>query len=300
MTHASVTETNMSVGGNSSVYISFTAGAADVTSNFTVNFNGWTGGAAGIVNGTQTVSTTTCQALTGATNVLPGTLAASGATSIVTVTGATALTSGSSYCFELNSASAVTNPTSVGQSTVTLTSVTTNDTSKVAIDNISNDQVTVSGIVSPTFTLGLSGNIDSFASNLSSTSTVLSTGVTATINTNATSGWGIWAIDTQGGLYSTSESHRITSVATGSLHTFTTGTEQYGIAAATDPTTNYAYGGGTTGGGLSTTVYNEIASNNAPAAGLTTVIHELADISSVTQSASDYGDIITLVGAGSF
>ena len=300
MTHSSVIETNMVAGGSSLVYVSFTAGAADVASNFTLNFNGWTGGAAGSVNATQTVSTATCQALTGATNVLPGTLLASGATSIVTITGATALTSGQSYCFELNTAAAVTNPTTAGQSTVTLTSVTTNDTSKVAIDNITGDTITVSGVVAPAFTLGLSGTTDTFASNLSSSSTVVTNGVTATINTNAASGWGIWALDAQAGLHSPSEAHTIATVATGSNHTFTTGTEQYGLGVSVDPTTNYAYGGGTTGGGLSTTVYNEIASNAAPATGLTTVIHELSDISSTTQAAQDYSDVITLVGAGSF
>jgi hypothetical protein len=300
MTHASVLETNMSTGASSQVYVSFTAGAADVTSNFTVNFSGWTGGALGAVNTAQTVSTTTCQALTGATNVLPGTLAATGATSIVTVTGATTLVSGQSYCFELNSATAVTNPTSVGQTTVTLTSVTTNDTAKVAIDNITNDQVTVTGTVLPVFTLSLTGNNDAFASGLSSTATNLSNGVTATINTNATSGWGIWAIDSQAGLRSPSEAHTIATVATTSLHTFTTGTEQYGVGVTVDPTAFYAYGAGTTGAGLSTTVYNEIASNPAPAANVTTVVHELAETSAATPAAQDYGDIITLVGAGSF
>jgi hypothetical protein len=300
MTHASVIETNMNTGGSSQVYVAFTAGAADAASNFTVNFAGWTGGANGIVNTVQPLSTTTCQALTGATNVLPGTLAATGATSVVTVTGATALTSGSSYCFELSSATAVTNPTSVGQSTVTLTSVTTNDTATVAIDNIANDQVTVTATVPPTFTLALSGNNDAFTGNLSSGATAVTTGVTATINTNATTGWGIWAVDSQAGLRSPSEAHTIATVATTGPHTFTTGTEQYGLGVATDPTTNYAYGGGTTGSGLSTTVYNEIATAATPASGVTTVIHELADVSATTQAAQDYSDVITLVGAGSF
>ena len=300
MTHASVLETNMVAGGSSPVYVSFTAGAADVASNFTVNFNGWTGGAVGAVNAAQTIATAGCIALTGATNVLPGTLAATGATSIVTVTGTTALTAGQSYCFELSSATAVTNPTSAGQSTVTLASVTTNDTTKVAIDNITGDTITLNATVTPTFTLTLSGTTDNFASNLSSASTIVTTGVTATINTNATSGWGLWAEDTQAGLHSASESHTIASVATGSIHTFTTGTEQYGLGVATNPAANYAYGGGTTGGGLSTSVYNEIASNNAPASGLTTVIHELSDVSSTTQAAQDYSDVITIVGAGSF
>ena len=301
LSHASVIETNMVAGGTSAVYVSFTAGAADVASNFTVNFNGWTGGAAGIVNGTQTVSTANCQAVTGATNTLPTStsLTATGATSIVTVAGATALTSGSSYCFELTG-SAVTNPTSAGQSKVTLTSVTTNDTTNVEVDAITSDTYTVSATVPPSFTLSLSGTTDAFASNLSSSSTVVTTGVTATINTNAANGWGLWAMDSQAGLHSTLASTLIGSVATGSNHTFTTGSNQYGLGVSTFNTANYAYGGGTTGGGLSTSQLYEIATNNAPASGVTTVIHELADVSATTPAAQDYSDVVTVVGAGSF
>lgn len=297
MTHASVTETNMATSATSSVYVAFTAGAADVASNFTVDFSSF----GGSVNVTQAVSVTTCQAFTGATNVLPGTtLAATGSGAVVTVTGATALTSGQSYCFELSSPSAVTNPASAGQSTVVLTSVTTDDTATVAIDNITSDTVTVSATVPPSFTLSLSGATDAFTGNLSSTATTQTTGVTATVNTNATSGWGLWAVDSNAGLHSVSENHTIASVATGSNHTFTTASEQYGLGVATDPTANYAYGGGTTGGGLSTSVYNEIASNTATASNVTTVIHELADISPTTQAAQDYSDVITVVGAGVF
>jgi len=298
MTHASVIETNMNATANSSVYVEFTAGAADVASNFTVNFSGWTGGAVGAVNTVQTVSVANCQAVTGATNVLPGTLAATGATSIATVTGATALTSGQSYCFELNSASAVTNPTSTGQSSVVLTSVTTADTSSVEINNITNDTVTVSATVPPSFTLGLSGTTDAFTGALSAGATTATTGVTATVNTNATTGWGLWAVDSTG-LHSASESHTITAVATGSLHTFTVGTEQYGLGVSAYNTTNFAYGGGTTGSGLNAT-YQEIATSAVPAANATTVIHELADISGTTQAAQDYSDVVTVVGAGSF
>jgi hypothetical protein len=303
MTHASVLEYNMVAAGTSQVVVAFTAGAADAGPTLTVNFGGWTGTTNGIVNTTQTINTTGCQALTGATNVLPsGTmLAAAGATSIVTVSNVGALTSGQSYCFDLTSASAVTNPTTAGQSNVVITDGT--DTASTELDVISaspGDAVTVTATVPPSFTLGLSGNTDTFASNLSSGSTVVTTGVTATISTNADSGWGLWAEDSQGGLHSAAESSLIATVAPGSIHTFTTNSNQYGLGVATNPTANYAYGAGTTGGGLSTTAFNEIASNSAPAAGLTTVIHELADISGSTPAAQDYTDTITIVGDGSF
>jgi hypothetical protein len=298
MTHASVIEYNMLAGGTSQLVVAFTAGAADGPGNVTVNFTGWTGGAAGIVNPTQSVSTTGCQSLTGATNILPGSLLAGGSSSIVTVSGATAVVSGQSYCFDLNSAAAVTNPTTVGQSIATITYGT--DSAKVAVDNISNDTITVSATVDPSFTLALSGTTDAFTGGLSSTATTATTGVTATVNTNATSGWGLWAEDSQTGLHSAFSSHTINSVATGSLHTFTTGSEQYGLGVSAYNTTNYAYGAGTTGSGLSNSSFNQIATSAAPAANATTVIHELADVSGSTQAAQDYSDVVTVVGAGSF
>jgi hypothetical protein len=300
MTKASVIETNMQTSGPSQVIVAFAAGANDIAGTLTVNFNGWTGGGAGVVAGTQTISTATCAALVGGGAIaLPGTLTAAGATSIVTVSSMTALTTGSLYCFTLTSASAVTNPSAVGQSKVTIN--TTTDSTNVEIYNLSTDIYSVSATVVPTFTFGLSGTTDSLGS-LSSASTILSPGVTATISTNANNGWGIWAIDTGGasGLTSISTSKTIAAVTNGSLHTFTTGSAQYGIGVTVNPVAAYTYGGGTTGAGISNSIYTEIATNNAPAAGLTTVIHELADISATQQAAQDYTDSITLVGAGSF
>lgn len=308
MTHASVIEYNMEVGGTSQVVVAFTAGASDVAGSLTVNFNGWTGSSAGIVNNTQTINTTGCTALTGASNALPtsGTLTAAGATSIVTVSSVGALTSGQSYCFNLTSASAVTNPTSAGQSTVTITDAS--DTSTLAIDVISaspGDAVTVSATVPPSFTLALGGSTDAFTANLSSSVYEITSGVTATINTNAASGWGLWAEDSNNpsGLHSASEAHTIASVATGSNSNFITdeNSEAYGLGVTTaNATTNYADAGGHTGGGLSYNTFNEIASSASPASNATATIKELADISSTTPAAQDYSDVITVVGAGSF
>ena len=302
MTHASVIEYNMVTSATSQAVVEFTAGAADGAGTLTVNFNGWTGGAAGSVNATQTVSTAGCQALTGATNVLPGAITAAGATSIVTVSSVGALTSGQSYCFNLTSASAVTNPTSTGQTSVTITDAT--DTVNVAINVIANDLITVSAIVPPSFTLALSGATDSFTSNLTSAALTSTTGVTATINTNATSGWGLWAEDTQAGIRSASTSHTISSVATGSntaMNGGSIGTEKYALGVTTaNATANYADAGGTTGGGLSSSIFNQIATSAVPASGATATIKELADISSITQAAQDYSDVVTVVGAGSF
>jgi hypothetical protein len=274
----------------------FTAGAADIAGSLTLDFGSW----GGTVNGTQTITTTGCQALTGAVNVLPGAITAAGAGSVVTVSSVGALTAGQSYCAILSSATAVTNP-GAGVYPVILTDA--GDTATVAIDVIANDQVTVSATVPPTFTMSLSSNTDNLGT-LSAGSLTTSSGVTATVSTNGNYGWFLWALDSQAGLRSVTQSHTIPTVATGSntaMNGGAIGTEKYALGVTTaNATPIYANAGGTTGGGLSATTYNAIASGNAAVSGATATIKELANISATTPAATDYSDVITLVGAGSF
>jgi hypothetical protein len=290
--------------GNSEVALSFKTSASGGGTALTLTFTGWTGGAAGAVNATQPV-TNGCALFSGMAGAnLPGTPAATGnaATGVITFTGVTALSTSTAYCVTLTSASAVTNPTSAGVSTVSI--VAGNDNSTVAIDSISNDSYTVSATVAPTFTLSLPSTTDSFGGNLSASALSTSTGVTATVSTNANSGWFVWAEDTQAGLHSATESKTINTVSTGSNHTMNggaLGTEAYALGVTSaNATTNYADAGGITGGGLSASTFYEIATNNAPANSVAVNIKELADIANTTPAASDYSDIITIVGAGSF
>jgi hypothetical protein len=299
MTHASVLEYNMNASTTSSVAIAFTAGAADAAGTVTVNFGSW----GGTVNATQTVATTNCQTITGATNVLPSgtSLAAAGSGSTVTISNVSALTSGSSYCAILTSTSAVTNPAATGVYPVILTDAA--DTATTAVDVITNDQVSVSATVPPTFTMSLSGNTDAFGS-LSSTGLTATGGVTTTIATNGNYGWYLSAMDSNAGLRSTSQAKTIASVATGSntaMNGGKIGTEAYALGVTTgNATTNYADAGGITGSGLSTTVYNQIASGTAATNGATVTTKELADVAATTPAATDYADTVSLVGAGSF
>jgi hypothetical protein len=246
---------------------------------------------------------------TGCTTYFPGDTAiggsptASGSSATITISTLSGLSSTSvTYCMLLGNSTtnAFTNP-AAGVITVALT--IGSDTQTDAIDVLSSgaNAYSVSATVLPTFTLSLSGTSDALGT-LSSSSTITSTGITATINTNAQSGWFLWADDANGtnGLTSASSGSHIAAVSTGSAHTFTTGSNQYGLGVTVDNTTNYAYGGGTTGSGLSNTAYNEIATNNAPASNLTTVLHELADITATQAPATDYTDTITVIGAGSF
>ena len=118
-------------------------------------------------------------------------MAASGAASTVTITGVTALAAATSYCVDLTSTSAVTTPTSAGEYHQLLQRVRT--TLPVAVRVVTNDQIEVNAVVPPTFNFVLSGNTDNFTSNLSAGSVVQTTGVTATVNTNAKNGWLAWA-----------------------------------------------------------------------------------------------------------
>jgi hypothetical protein len=304
-TQTQVAETNMLTTGTSEIGLSFKTSASGGGTAMTLSFVGWTGGSAGAVNATQTV-VAGCALFNGmaGANLPTGTsVTASGnaGTGVITFSGLTALSASTAYCVTLSSASAVTNPTASGDSTVNL--VAGNDNGTVAIDNISNDSYTVSATVLPTFTLSLPSTTDAL-STLSSGSLTTSTGVTATVSTNANSGWFLWAEDTQAGLHSAAESKTINTVSTGSNHTMNggaIGTEAYALGVTSaNATTNYADAGGITGGGLSTSTFNEIATNASPGSSVAVNIKELADISATTPAASDYSDIITIVGAGSF
>jgi hypothetical protein len=297
MTHAELIEYNMNSSGTGQFTIAFTAGASDSAGSLLINF-----GAGATVAGAQSNPTTAgCTALTGASTALPMTSgAASGSSSTITITGVNALTSGTSYCVNVPTAAAYTNSASTGNYTATFTDGT--DSTTVGYDVISNDQIVVSATVPPSFTLSFSGNTDPFSANLSSALFKTTSGITLTISTNAVNGWGLWAMDTNAGLHSTVASKTIASVSTSANSNFTTdeGSEDYGLGVSVDGTTNWADAGGNTGGGLSNTTYNEIASNGTTASGLTTVVKELADISGTTPAASDYSDTVTIVGAGSF
>ena len=308
LTKTTVMEYNMDTSGNSQVAVAFTAGAADASGNVVLTFTGWTGGSAGSVGASanQTTSTTTCQAITGATNVLPslGTTTSSPASGTITQPFTGALVSGQSYCFTLTYASAVTNPLAAGVYQVTV-AVDGTDTNTVGINVIGNDQIVVSATVGPTFTMAITpGNTDNLGT-LSSSVVNTSTGVTDTINTNAITGFFLWAEDSNAELLSPSTSAYISSVATGSNTNLTPDINTLsryalGITSMSAGTINANYNdSGSTGGGLATS-FNQIASDGAAASGDAVAIKELATITSTQRAASDYTDTITLVGAGSF
>jgi len=264
-----------------------------------INFNSFSGGT---VNATQSISSTGCTSYYPSATLLPGSLSASGSGTTISVTGITALSATTTYCTILTSTSAITNPSSPGVYSALIT--VGSDSNNAAFDVLAaaGNTVTITATIAPTFTMSLSSTTDTIG-NLSPTALTVSSGITATINTNAPSGWALWAKDSNAGLTSSTASHTIASVTPGSNVTMNggaIGTEKFALGVSAFNTTNYAYNSGTTGGGLSSSAYNQIATSASPASNATTVLRELVDISGITPPATDYTDTITVIGAGSF
>jgi hypothetical protein len=287
-----------------------------------VNFNGadattWTA-SSGVVNATQSTDTATCATETGDT-ALPGTLAASGSGSTVSISGVTALSATTTYCVDLTSASAVTNAVA-GEYHPTIT--VGSDSTTVAARTITNDQIVVTATVPPTFNFVLSGNTDTFSSALSASSVVSTAGKTVTITTNAPSGWVAWVkglngssgAATKGALKSSAAGNytipTTNSNALGSSsHTLSTGSEDYGLGVTI--TTDAANGGtvaldgaydGTSSkaGVIDPTNFRPVASSNGTANGDVINLTERATIAGNTPAANDYTDTLSVIGAGNF
>lgn len=301
----------MAAGQDSTMRLVFKTTATGGATGLTINMNGadsttWTG-SSGTVSTTQVVSGVAgCDA---SATALPGTLAASGSGSTITITGVTALTATTVYCVDFTTANSVHDATAGEYHPVITETGGATDSTTVAVRTVSNDQVVVSATVPPTFNLALSGNTDSFPSSLAAGSVGVTTGRTVTVNTNAKNGWFAWAFDSSTGLSSAATSHTIPSVTPGTTATLSAGTEGYvfGVTSitqgsgggTTSATTAYNSNGTTTGSGLDSTI-RTIASSTGTANGAVLTVKELAAISATTQAASDYTDTITVIGAGYF
>lgn len=321
LTQSSIRLNRIKASQTTSVRIQFRTASAGATS-VAINFNGtdtttWTG-SGGSINATQSTATATCASETGST-ALPGSLTASGSGSTITITGVTALAATTTYCVDLTSSTAVTNAT-VGEYHPTITAGS--DSITTAVRTISDDQIVITATVPPTFNFVLSGNTDSFTSNLSASSVVSTAGRTVTITSNAASGWIAWAkslngssgAPTKGALRSSTASNytipTTNANAIGSAsHTLTPGTEDYGLGVTitTDSsgggtvTVDSAYDGSSTKAGvLDTNNFRPIASANGTTNGDVITLTERATIAGGTPAANDYTDTLSIIGAADF
>ncbi len=224
----------------------------------------------------------------------------------------TALTAGTFYCFNFAGASSTVGSAGNDQ-TGQLNTEGGNpytDTLNYATSVVSSggELITVNASVSATMTFSLSSN--SINLGTLSTSAVSSGNVTETVGTNARNGWVSWLKGTEGtttlgALHSTTANADI-SVPTGSYPNVydlstTTGYVIDAVSGTGSPAIATAYNGGNaTSGGVSTTLYEQMASNTAPTAGDTVTINARAKISATQAAASDYTDTLTITAAGSF
>ena len=301
--------------------------ASSQTAQIAVDFNGadtgtsqWTNATPGGLVTTGAVTTSTAQCVTDGFTALPGVTSATGAGSVITTTGVTATTLGTTYCVDFTTAAAVTTPTVTGEYHPSITQGT--DSTNVAVRIISNDQIVVTATVPPTFNFVLTGNTDSFTAPLSTGAVTSTTGQSVTITTNAASGWITWVkglngssgASTKGALKSAAASNfTIPSTNANALgsasHTLTTNTQDYGLGVTitTDAagggtvTLDPAYDGTATKAGvIDPTNYRPIASANGTASGDVINLKERASIDGATPAASDFTDTLTVIGAGNF
>jgi len=335
-----VRETRMKSAQTAELRVIFKATGA--ATGFVVNMNGgdsgtaqWTNATPGgiVFNGADTV-TSVAGCDVGAVTSTGSPTAAGLTAGTITVSSITGISGGSIYCYDITNGShnVVTNPTGGHEGqyhpTVAETGAVT-DSTTVSLNVVSNDQVTVSAVVPPSFTFAIGGcasNNDTFAANLTTAFVYASPGCTVTVNTNSTNGWFAWASDSSTGLHSTAASATIASTNpnNASAQTLNNGAEGYvfaitgitqgsGSGGTTSSLLGFGNGSGgsatactsgsstscTGGAGLNTTT-TAFASSTGTANGAILNIQERTTISGVTKAAADYQDIITLTGAGYF
>ncbi|HKU18152.1 MAG TPA: hypothetical protein VJP80_02655 [Candidatus Saccharimonadales bacterium] len=227
------------------------------------------------------------------------------------------LTSSSTlYCFNWTNSAALSITASTGSNnTGTVTTRTsapaTIDTASYSTVSIAGDQISVSATVPQSFTFALTGTTDSLGTLSTSSVTISPTPATATVNTNANNGWMVWASDTNTGLKSTVANHTIPdspSAGAGSSATLSAGTEGYNLGVTGTQTSgsgtlsvSSGYNGASAGqgGGLDTTL-RTLASSNGTANNAVLTLKNNVAISALTNAATDYADVETVVGAAMF
>lgn len=246
---------------------------------------------------------------------LPGIGAAVGSGTSITVV-CTDLTVGTTYAFNLvttGTGTGVTTPAAGAYLDVVSTldaGSSTVDTTTVTSRIISNDQVVITANVPPTFTFTLSGNTDTFTTDLSSGSVSSTTGISVAVGTNAAKGWTGWIKSLNQALTSavSGESIGTSGTVNGAAEPCVNGTDCYvldvGVTSGTGAgalTADAEYGGdGATTGGTFSSVFQPFATRTGKTNGDTVWLKAHATMIATKAAASDYTDTWTIVGAGNF
>ena len=233
------------------------------------------------------------------------------------------LTAATLYCFNIIGTSTLTTSSAAAPSTIVGGTLYTKDITPATVNQtnwstsvVTNDQIAISAIVPPNFSITLSGNADPFLSNLDPDLIISTGGIAVTIKTNAVGGWVAWVKDSQQGLYSATSAYTIPSK--GSINqapeTLVANSEGYGmVVALTTPNvggcTNHLdaeYNGTASDVGFLSSAFQPIAACTRDGAlagtsdGDVLTLTERATIRPGTPAGSDYSDIVTVVGAGNF
>jgi hypothetical protein len=227
------------------------------------------------------------------------------------------LNAGTLYCFNWTNTAALTTKSSATNdntgTVVTRTSVPADiDSGTYATATVTNDQITVTASVNPSFQMSFSGGTTDALGTLTTGSVASSSTVTMTVNTNAKNGWQAWARDSSTGLNSTSASYTIASTGVGSAsQALVAGTEGYNLGVAYSQTSGTCTagsavdgnfdkaGGANKGGGLDTTLRTILTCGGTSNNGIITPTN-FAAINGATAAATDYTDTQTYVAAGLF
>lgn len=269
------------------------------------------------VNGTAGNWTVTTTNLPSGATAWPGIGTATAVSSQTVTFPSTDLTVSVLYCFNFAASSTLTTSTAGNDKTGTVTTRATGpatiDSSGYALSIVSDDQIVVTATVPATFSFSLGANADSIGTL--STTTASSAGVTATIATNAASGWVAWVKSANAALNSASTGASIATAgsvdnaptdlasATGYVLdvniTTDSGTGTGTVSQASNYGAEYNGTNSTSGGTLSTT-FQPIAASDGTTDGDVLTLIERAKISAVQAAATDYTDTLTVVAAGRF
>ncbi len=296
-------------GGTVCAQADTTGTEADVQVTFPTGFT---------VNSTASNWTVTTTNLPSGATAWPGIGTASAVSGQTVTFPSTDMTVSTLYCFNFSGTSTLTNNTAGNDQTGTVTTRTsgpaTIDSSGYALSIVSDDQIVVTATVPATFSFALSGNTDTFTSNLSTTTTSTS-GRTVTISTNAASGWVAWVKSANAALNSASTGASIATAgsvdnaptdlasSTGYVLDVNITTDSGTGTGTVTQASNYGaeYNGtNTTSGGTLSTSFQPIAASDGTTDGDVLTLIERAKITAVQAAATDYTDTLTVVAAGRF
>ncbi len=271
------------------------------------------------VNGTASNWTVTTSNLPSGATAWAGIGTATAVSSQTVTFPSSDLSTGTLYCFNFASSSTLTTGTSGSDKTGTITTRTggasTIDSTTYATAVVSDDQIVVSATVPALLNFALSGNTDSFSSDLSSSSVISTSGRTVTIGTNAQDGWIAWVKSLNAGLTSATASSTINTA--GSVDNSPTDlASNTGYVLDVDITTDSGTGTGTvtqasgygaeyngtnsTSGGTLSSTFQPIAASDGTTDGDVLTLTERAKVSAIQAAAGDYTDTLTVVAAGRF